>query len=51
MRRRETDRTKANCPRYTLSDKMISPVAEITEVAKHIERNARKKQQIVKLNN
>ena len=51
MRRRETDRTKVNCPRYTLSDKMISPVAEITEVAKHIERNARKKQQIVKLNN
>ena len=51
MRRRETDRTKVNCPRYTLSDKMISPVAEITEVAKHLERNARKKQQIAKLNN
>ena len=37
MRRRETDRIKANCPRYTLSDKMISLVAEITEVATRLE--------------
>ena len=37
MRKRETDRTKANCPRYTLSDRMVSLVAEITEVATHLE--------------
>ena len=37
MRRCETDRTRANCPRYTLGDKMISLVAEITEVATHLE--------------
>ena len=37
MRKREIDRTKADCPRYTLSDKMISLVAEITEVAPHLE--------------
>ena len=42
MRRRETDRTKADCPRYTLSDKMISLVAEITEVAKHLEMREKK---------
>ena len=41
MRKRETDRTKANCPRYTLSDKMISLVAEITEVATHLEMRER----------
>ena len=41
MRRRETDRTKANCPRYTLSDKMISLVAEITEVATRLEMRER----------
>ena len=41
MRRRETDRTKANCPQYTLSDKMISLVAEITEVAPHLEMRER----------
>ena len=37
MRKRETVKSKAVNPRYTLSDKMISPVAEITEVAKHPE--------------
>ena len=37
MRKRETDRTKANCPRYTLSDKMIS----LTEVAIHLEMRER----------
>ena len=37
MGRRETDRT----PRYTLSDKMISLVAEITEVATHLEMRER----------
>ena len=42
MRRRETDRTKADCPRYTFSDKMISLVAEITEVAKHLEMREKK---------
>lgn len=41
MRRRETDRTKANCPRYRLGDKMISFVAEITEVAPHLEMRER----------
>ena len=41
MRRRETDWTKANCPQYTLSDKMISLVAEIKEVAPHLEMRER----------
>ena len=41
MRKRETDRTKANCPRYTLSDKMITFVAEITEVATRLEMRER----------
>ena len=41
MRRRETDRTKANCPRYTLSDMMVSLVAEITVVATHLEMRER----------
>lgn len=41
MKRRETDWTKANCPRDTLSDKMISLVAEITEVAPHLEMRER----------
>ena len=41
MRRRETDRIKANCPRYTLNDKMISLVAEITEVAPRLEMRER----------
>ena len=41
MRRRDTDRTKANCSRYTLSDKMISLVAEITEVAPRLEMRER----------
>ena len=41
MKRRETDRTKANCPRYTLSDKMISFVDEIAEVATHLEMRER----------
>ena len=41
MRKRETDRTKVNCPQYTLSDKMISLVAEITEVATHLEMRER----------
>ena len=41
MRKRETDRTKVNCPQYTLSDKMISLVAEITEVATHLEMHER----------
>ena len=40
-KRRETDRTKANCPRYTLSDKMISFVDEIAEVATHLEMRER----------
>ena len=41
MRSRETDRTKANCPRYTLGDKMITFVAKITEVATHLEMRER----------
>ena len=41
MGKREIDWTKANCPRYTLSDKMISLVAEITEVAMHLEMRER----------
>lgn len=44
MRRREIDRTKANCPWYTLRDKMISLVAEITEVAPHLEMRERNNQ-------
>ena len=41
MRRCETDWTRADRPRYTLSDKMISLVAEITEVALHLEMRER----------
>ena len=41
MRKRETDRTRADCPRYTLSDRMVSLVAEITEVAAHLEMRER----------
>ena len=41
MRKREIDWTKANCPRYTLSDKMFSLVAEIIEVATHLEMRER----------
>ena len=41
MRKRETDRTRADFPRHTLSDKMISLVAEITEVAAHLEMRER----------
>ena len=41
MRKRETDRTKVNCPQYTLSDRMVSLVAEITEVATHLEMRER----------
>ena len=41
VRRRETDRTKVDRPRHTLSDKMISLVAEITEVAPHLEMRER----------
>ena len=41
MRKRETDWIKANCPRYTLSDRMVSLVAEITEVAIHLEMRER----------
>ena len=41
MIKRETDRTRADCPRHTLSDKMISFVAEITEVATHLEMRER----------
>ena len=41
MRKRETDWIKANCPRYTLSDRMVSLVAEITEVATHLEMRER----------
>ena len=37
MRKRETGKSKSVNLRYTLSDKMISFVAEITEVAKHLE--------------
>lgn len=37
MRKRETGKSKAVNPRYALSDKMISLVAEITEVAPHLE--------------
>lgn len=37
MRRRETGKSKTVNPRYTLSDKMVSLVAEITEVATHLE--------------
>ena len=44
MRKHETDRTRANCPRYTLSDKMITFVAEITEVAMHLEMRERNNQ-------
>ena len=41
MRKRETDRTRADCHRNILSDKMISLVAEITEVATHLEMRER----------
>ena len=41
MRKRETDWIKANCPRYTFSDKMISLVAKITEVAPYLEMRER----------
>ena len=41
MRSREIDRTRLNCLRYTLSDKMISLVAEITEVTPHLEMRER----------
>ena len=41
MRKRETDRTRVDCHRNTLSDKMISLVAEITEVATHLEMRER----------
>ena len=37
MRKRETGKSKTVNPRYTLSDKMVSLVAEITEVATHLE--------------
>ena len=37
MRKRKTGKSKAVNPRYTLSDKMISLVAEITEVATYLE--------------
>ncbi len=41
MRKRETDRTRADCPRHILSDRMVSLVAEITEVATHLEMRER----------
>ena len=37
MRKRETRKAMTSSPRYTLSDKMISLVAEITEIATHLE--------------
>ena len=37
MRKRETRKAMPSSPRYTLSDKMISLVAEITEIATHLE--------------
>ena len=37
MRKRKTRKTMTSGPRYTLSDKMISLVAEITEIATHLE--------------
>lgn len=37
MRKRETRKAIPSSPRYTLSDKMISLVAEITEIATHLE--------------
>ena len=37
MKKREQEKTALNFPRYTLSDKMISLVAEITEIATHLE--------------
>ena len=41
MGKRETGRSKAVNPRYTLSDKMVSLVAEIIEVATHLEMRER----------
>ena len=41
MRKREAGRSKAVNTRYTLGDKMISFVAEITEVALHLEMRER----------
>ena len=41
MRKRETVWTRADSPRHTLSDKMISLVAEIIEVAPHLEMRER----------
>ena len=41
MRKLETGKSKSVNPRHTLSDKMISLVAEITEVAKHLEMRER----------
>ena len=41
MRKRETGKSKAVNPRYTLSDKMVSLVDEITEVAPHLEMRER----------
>ena len=41
MRKLETGKSKAVNPRYTLSDKMVSLVAEITEVATHLEMRER----------
>lgn len=41
MRKLEADRTRADCPRYTFSDEMISLVVEITEVATHLEMRER----------
>ena len=41
MRKLETGKSKAVNPRYTLSDKMISLVVEITEVATHLEMRER----------
>jgi hypothetical protein len=44
MSKRETGKSKAVNPRYTLSDKMILLVAEITEVATHLEMRERNNQ-------
>ena len=41
MRKREIGKSKAVNPRYTLSDKMVSFVAEITEVATNLEMRER----------
>ena len=41
MRKRETGKSKFVNPLYTLSDKMVSLVAEITEVATHLEMRER----------